>query len=103
MCNLYRNSMNVTLRTNTASNGIIAKLSVFLTFGESRADEDISSLDESRSINTTATRAPPTPRPIAVVMVIADDAAVVDAAADTMLDNIIMVSTVSSIKGLLYY
>jgi hypothetical protein len=82
------NSMNVTFSTNTASNGMMAKFNVFLTLGESRAVEEINSFDDSRSINTTATRAPPTPRPIAADMVIADEAAVVDAADDTMLDSI---------------
>lgn len=83
------NSMNVTLSTNTASNGIIAKFSDLRTLGESRAVEEISSFDDRRSIKTTATRAPPTPRPMAVDIVIADVAAVVEAADDTMLDSII--------------
>lgn len=82
------NSMNVTLSANTASNGMMAKLSVLRTLGESRAVEEISSFDDKRRINTTATRAPPTPRPMAVDIVIADVAAVVEAADETMLDSI---------------
>lgn len=83
------NNMNVTLSTNTASNGMMAKLSILRTLGESRAVEEISSFDDRRSIRTMATNAPPTPTPMAVDIVIADEAAVVDAADDTMLDSII--------------
>lgn len=83
------NSMNVTLSVNTASNGMIAKFSVLRTLGESRVVEEISSFDDRRSINTTATSAPPTPRPMAVDIVIADEAAAVDAADDTILDSIV--------------
>lgn len=83
------NSMNVTLSANTASNGMMAKFSDLRTLGESRVDEEISSFDDRRSINTTATRAPPTPRPIAVDIVIADEVAVVDTADETMLDSIV--------------
>lgn len=88
--------MKVTLSTNTASNGTIAKFSVLRTFGESRAEDEISSFDERSRIRTTATRAPPTPRPIAVVMVMADDA-VVTADVDTMLDSITFRIRISSI------
>ena len=87
------NSMNVTFNTNTASNGIIAKFSVLRTLGESRAVEEINSFEDNNNINVTATRAPPTPRPMAVDIVIADDAAVVDAAEDTILDSIIVYKT----------
>jgi|LSQX01.3.fsa_nt_gb hypothetical protein len=83
------NSMNVTLSTNTASNGIIAKFSDLRTLGESRAVEEISSFDDRRRINTTATNAPPTPRPITEVKVMADDAAVVAVATAIALDSMI--------------
>lgn len=85
----HMNSIKVTFRTNTASNGMMAKLSILRTLGESRAVEEISSFDDRRRINTTATSAPPIPTPMAVDIVIADEAAVVDAADDTMLDSII--------------
>lgn len=83
------NSMNVTLSTNTASNGIIAKFSDLRTLGESRAVEEISSFDDRRRINTTVTNAPPTPRPITEVKVMADDAAVVAVATAIALDSMI--------------
>jgi len=83
------NSMNVTLSTNTASNGMMAKLSILRTLGESRAVEEISSFDDRRRINTTATNAPPTPRPITEVKVMADDAAVVAVATAIALDSMI--------------
>lgn len=89
--------MKATLRQKTASNGTIAKLSVFRTLGESSIDEEISSFEDSKRISTTATRAPPTPKPIAVVMAIADDAAVVVVVAVTILDNIMVRSTISTI------
>lgn len=82
------NSMKVTLSTNTTSNEIMAKFSDLRALGESRAVEDIISFDDRRRINTTATRAPPTSMPMAVDVIIADEAAAVKAADDTILDSI---------------
>ena len=87
------NSMNVTLSTNTASRGTTAKFRVLRTLGESNFVDEMSSFEERSRISVTATRAPPTPRPMAVDIVIADEAAVVDAAEDTILDSIIVYKT----------
>lgn len=77
--------MNVTLSTNTASRGKIARFSAFLTFGEFSAVEDSSSFDESSMINAMATRAPPTPAAIGVDMAMALEVAADD---DTVLNSI---------------
>jgi hypothetical protein len=68
-------TMNATSSTNTASNGMMARFSAFLTFGELNRVEDSSSLDESSMIRAIAISAPPTPILTAEVMVIALDAA----------------------------
>ncbi len=80
-------TMKATSRTNTASNGMMAKFIAFLIFGELRAVEEISSFDDSSMMSNTAISAPPTPMPTAEVMVIALDA-VVAAVEDTMLESI---------------
>ena len=83
------NSMNVTLSTNTASNGMMARLSAFCVLGEFSLEEEMSSLDDSNNTSATATNAPPTPRPITEVKVMADDAAVVAVATAIALDSMI--------------
>jgi hypothetical protein len=49
----------------------------------------MSSLDDSNNTSATATNAPPTPRPITEVKVMADDAAVVAVVTAIALDSMI--------------
>ena len=79
----YIETMKTTFRTNTASKGTMAKFNAFFNLGEFSAVDDSSSFEDSNRISTTAINAPPTPIPMAEVMVIALDAAVV-AAVDTI-------------------
>ena len=81
-------TMKATSRTNTASNGMIARFNAFFIFGELRVVDEISSFEERSMINSTAISAPPTPIPTADVIVIALDAVVAAADEDTMLDSI---------------
>ncbi|HOK27831.1 MAG TPA: hypothetical protein PLI21_02260 [Methanomassiliicoccaceae archaeon] len=86
---LYRNSMKATFSVNTASNGTMARLSAFCVLGEFSLEEEMSSLDDSNNTSATATNAPPTPRPITEVKVMADDAAVVAVVTAIALDSMI--------------
>lgn len=80
-------TMKATSNTNTASKGTMARFNAFLIFGELRAVDESNSFEDSSMMSNTAINAPPTPMPIADVMVIALDAAVVAAEIVTTLTS----------------
>ena len=92
---------NTMVRENTTSSGTMAESRVARTFLEPLLEADMSSLEESSMISSTAMSAPPMPTLIAVVIDTALLAAAVVAALTVIIDIMFTKEDIPHIKRLL--